>query len=264
MARSDQELSGKVAFITGGGSGIGKAAALELAAAGADIAVLTRSRDEAEETAAEARAKGVRAIALTGDISVAEEIEAAIGRVVAELGRLDLVFANAGINGVWAPLHELAPEEWDKTIAINLRGTFLTLRYSVPHMLADGGSIIITSSINGTRTLTTAGASAYATSKAGQLALGQMAALELARHRIRVNVICPGAIGTEIDDNTDQRNTDAARVPANYPQGQVPLTGGDPGTSDDVADLVRFLASDASRHITGTPVWIDGGQSLLV
>src|SRR5690606_27877879 len=110
--------------------------------------------------------------------------------------RLDIIVANAGINGVWAPIDQLTPEEWDKTVAINLRGTFLTLHYGVPAMKAKGGSIVIVSSINGTRTFSNPGTSAYASTKAGQLALGQIAALELAKHRIRVNVVCPGAIET--------------------------------------------------------------------
>lgn len=149
-------------------------------------------------------------------------------------------------------------------MSINLGGTFLTLHLSLPLMKKAGGSILITSSINGTRTFTTAGASAYATTKAGQMALAQMAALELAQHRIRVNVICPGAIESEIDDNTKKRAVKKAKVPAQYPEGTVPLTGGKPGTAEDVAELVLFFASDRSRHISGTPVWIDGTQSLLV
>jgi NAD(P)-dependent dehydrogenase (short-subunit alcohol dehydrogenase family) len=91
-----------------------------------------------------------------------------------------------------------------------------------------------------------------------------MLAVELAKHRIRVNVVCPGRIGTEISENTTKRNTQEAEVPAEFPAGPIPLTGEEPGTSEDVAELVLFLASDRSRHITGTPVWIDGGQSLLV
>lgn len=114
---------------------------------------------------------------------------------------------------------------------------------------------MITASINGTRTFTTAGASAYAATKA---------ALELARWRVRVNAICPGAIDTEIGDNTQARDLEKADVPADDPDGEIPLTSGRPGTSEEVAELVLFLASDRSRHITGTPVWIDGGQSLLV
>ena len=125
-------------------------------------------------------------------------------------------------------------------------------------------AIVIVASINGTRTFTSAGASAYSTTKGGQLALGQMLALELAPRGIRVNVVCPGAITTEIDSNTDKRGTSRAKIPANYPMGTVPLTSGKAGTAQDVADLIRFLASEQSRHITGTPVWIDGAQSLLV
>jgi NAD(P)-dependent dehydrogenase (short-subunit alcohol dehydrogenase family) len=127
-----------------------------------------------------------------------------------------------------------------------------------------GGSLIITSSINGTRTFTLPGASAYSTSKAGQLAFGQMLAIELAQYRIRVNVICPGAIKTEIGDNTKRRNTEHALVPSIFPQGKVPLTKGKPGTAEQVADLVVFLGSDRSNHISGTPIWIDGAQSLLI
>jgi NAD(P)-dependent dehydrogenase (short-subunit alcohol dehydrogenase family) len=187
-----------------------------------------------------------------------------VSELVQAFGRLDIVFANAGINGVWAPIDEIQPEEWDRTINTNLRGTYLTLHYAVPHLKTAGGSIIITSSINGSRTFTTAGATAYSATKAAQVAMAQMLAVELAKHRIRVNVVCPGKIGTEIMENTSQRNTEEAKVPSEFPSGPIPLTGKEPGTSEDVAELVLFLASDRSRHITGTPVWIDGGQSLLV
>jgi NAD(P)-dependent dehydrogenase (short-subunit alcohol dehydrogenase family) len=258
------DLQGKLALVTGGGSGIGEAAALALARAGADVAVLGRTRDELEETAEAVRAMGRRSPALVADISKDDEMKAAFAEVEEAFGRLDFVFANAGINGMWAPLAELTYEDWNKTISINLGGTFLTLHYAIPLMQQHGGSIAITSSINGTRTFTTAGASAYSTTKGGQLALAQMAALELAKHRIRVNVICPGAIESEISDNTRTRNTEAAEEPADYPEGKIPLTNGKPGKAEDVGDLAVFLASDRSRHITGTPIWIDGGQSLLV
>lgn len=258
------ELDGKTAFVTGAGSGIGKAAALTLASAGADVIVASRTSDEVEETARAIEALGRRSLALTLDISDDKAMKAGFGRIAREFGRLDVVFANAGINGVWAPLADLKPAEWQQTMDINLGGTFLTLHYAIPLMQEAGGSIVITSSINGNRTFTSAGASAYATSKAGQVALCKMAALELAKHRIRVNVICPGAIGTEIDDNTRKRNAEAAAEPAHHPEGTVPLTDGDPGSAADCAQLVLFLASDRSRHITGTPIYIDGGQSLLV
>ena len=109
-----------------------------------------------------------------------------------------------------------------------------------------------------------AGATAYSTTKAGQVAMAQMAALELAKHRIRVNVVCPGRIDTSIDENTQARNVEAAKEPVEYPEGAIPLTDGKAGSSYDVAELVLFLASDRSKHITGSPVWIDGGQSLLI
>ena len=186
-------------------------------------------------------------------------------RLIRHYGRLDIVVANAGINGVWAPIDELEPEEWDRTIAINLRGTFLTLRFCVPHLKRAGsGAIVITSSINGTRVFSNPGATAYSCTKAAQLAMAKTAALELARHRIRVNAVCPGWIATEIADSTEKRHLDAAKSPAVSLQGKVPLSGDRPGASEDVAELILFLVSERAKHITGTPVWIDGAQSLLV
>jgi NAD(P)-dependent dehydrogenase (short-subunit alcohol dehydrogenase family) len=258
------ELLNKFALVTGGGSGIGAATAVKLAEAGADVAIVSRSRNELDEVARKIRSLGRRALVLPASVQNDVEMGHVFKEVRSEFGGLDILFANAGVNGMWAPIEDLTAEEWDETIAINLRGTFLALHHAVPLMKSKGGSVIITSSINGTRTFTTAGASAYATSKAGQLAFGQMAALELARYGIRVNIVCPGAIDTEIDDNSEKRNTEAAKVPANFPKGTVPLTRGKSGTSDEVADLVMFLASDRARHVTGTPVWIDGAQSLLV
>jgi NAD(P)-dependent dehydrogenase (short-subunit alcohol dehydrogenase family) len=258
------ELTGRHALVTGAGSGLGEAAALRLAAEGANVAILSRTRDELEQVAERIRGMARKAIVLVADSSDETQMRNAFATIADAFGRLDFVFANAGINGTWAPIADLSYDDWNRTQAINLGGTFLTLHLAVPLMRERGGSIAITSSINGTRTFTTAGASAYATSKAGQLAFGQMAALELAKHGIRVNVICPGAIESEIDDNTRKRNTEAAKEPAEYPEGTVPLTDGEPGTAEDVADLVVFLASDRSRHITGTPIWIDGAQSLLV
>ena len=257
-------MDGKTVLVTGAGSGLGEAAARLLAERGARLVLIGRTADELQAVASDIAANGGDARAIVAEIQDEQAMAAAFRETEEHFGRLDGVFANAGINGTWAPLAELTLEEWQRTMRINLDGTFLTLRGAIPLMQAGGGSILITSSINGTRTFTTAGASAYSTTKAGQVALAQMAALELAQYRIRVNAICPGAIETEISDNTEKRNTDAARVPAEYPGGRVPLTGGKPGRSSDVAELVCFLLSDGAAHITGTPVWIDGGQSLLV
>jgi NAD(P)-dependent dehydrogenase (short-subunit alcohol dehydrogenase family) len=258
------ELQGSVALVTGAGSGIGRASAIQLAREGAAVAAIGRTESELLQTIHEIENAGGRGISLVADVALEDGMREAIARTVEAFGRIDIVVANAGINGVWAPIDDLRPDEWDKTIAINLRGTYLTLHYAVPHLkAAGGGSIIIMSSINGTRTFTTAGASAYAATKAAQLALAQQLALELGKHRIRVNAVCPGQIDTAIPDNTFKRKVDEARVPVVWPDGDIPITGGKPGQSEDVADVVVFLASPRSRHITGTPIWIDGGQSLL-
>lgn len=253
-------FAGKTALVTGAGSGIGKAAALAFARHGAEVAVLSRSAEEVEATAAEIRSLGGEALALAADTAEEASMREAIGK----LGRLDIVVANAGINGVWAPIDDLQPQEWDATIAVNLRGTYLTLHLAVPLLKqAGGGSIVVVSSINGTRTFTTPGATAYAATKAAQVAMVQQLALELGRSGIRVNAVCPGAIGTDIDDNTKQRGAKEAGIPVIWPEGDIPLTGGKAGTAEEVADAILFLASSKARHITGTPLWIDGGQGLL-
>ena len=258
------ELKGRVAFITGANSGIGKGAALRLAQAGASIAALGLDQDSVKEVVEQIRNEGVEAEGYAADVSRPQEIRKAIDDAAKRFGRLDIVFANAGINGTWAPLDELEVEDWEKTIGVNLSGTFYTIKFAVPYLKNQGGgSIVVTSSVNGTRMFSNSGATAYATSKAGQLALTQMLALELARHHIRVNVICPGAIETPIHEKTERVDLEEAQVPAEFPEGEIPLTQGAPGTTDDTSELVLFLASDRSKHITGTPIWIDGAQSLL-
>lgn len=258
------DLGGRVAFITGAGSGIGKSAALRLAKAGAKVGVLEREIETAEATVSEIEEKGGEALALVADVSDPASVEQAVQQLTTLWGRIDIVFANAGINGVWAPLEELMPEEWDQTLAINLKGTFLTVKYAVPWLKKQGGSIIVTASVNGTRIFSNTGASAYSASKAGQVAFTKMIALELAKHRIRANVICPGAIVTNIGENTEQRNVEKEKEPVEFPQGNIPLTDGKPGSPEQVAELVLFLASDVSSHISGTEVWIDGAESLLM
>jgi NAD(P)-dependent dehydrogenase (short-subunit alcohol dehydrogenase family) len=258
------KLEGKVALVTGAGSGIGKAAAILMAKEGAKVGVLSRSGEELQETAEEIRTSGSDSLVLEADISSPTEMKSAVDQLVEKFGRLDIVFANAGINGVWAPLEDLEPEDWDKTLNINLKGTFLTTKYAVPHLKKQGGSVIITSSVNGTRIFSNTGATAYSCSKAGQVAFTKMVALELAKHRIRVNVVCPGAITTNIDESTTKENIEREKEPVEFPEGKIPLTGGEPGSSEQVAQLVLFLASDESSHITGTEVWIDGAESLLM
>lgn len=259
------EFEGKVALVTGGSSGIGRATVLRLAAEGCSVGVLAHGAEKAEAVVAEVRQAGGRAIPLVADVGSEAETKTAVETLVGEFGALHFLFVNAGINGVWAPIDEITPEEWDRTINTNLRGTYLTLHYGVPHLKrAGGGAVVITASVNGTRIFSNAGATAYSSTKAAQVAMTQMLALELAKFRIRVNVVCPGAIETNIDESTTKRHEDIAGVPVEFPAGKIPLTDGRPGSSEEVAELVAFLFSDRSRHISGTPVWIDGAESLLI
>ena len=261
---ANQKLAGKVAIITGAASGIGRAAAIKLARSGAKIGLIDLKEENAKSVGEEIKANGGEAIISDTDISKSEEIKASIEEVVGKWGQIDFVFANAGINGRVAPIEDLTPSDWDQTLDINLKGTFLTVKYVIPYMKQNGGSIVITSSINGNRTFTGFGMSAYSASKAAQMAFGKMAALELAAYGIRVNIICPGAITTNIGENTfkDESNLEKIRIPIKYPKGGQPLEHG-AGTPEQVADLVHFLTTVESSHITGTELYIDGAESLL-
>jgi NAD(P)-dependent dehydrogenase (short-subunit alcohol dehydrogenase family) len=255
----------KVALVTGGGSGIGEASALELARNGSDVVITDLRQDDLDRVAGEIRALGREAMPVVCDVGDDVAMAALFDDVKRRFGRLDQVLVNAGINGMWAPIEEMTPDEWDTTIRVNLRGSYLTVHHAVPLMAEHGGSIVIISSVNGTRTFTTAGATAYSVTKAGQFAMGQMLALELSRYKIRVNVICPGSVQTQIGERTWRRKTEEAKVPAMFPEGTIPLTRSNKGPlPSEIAKTVAFLCSDAASHITGTPIWVDGGQSLLI
>lgn len=256
-------LQGKVTFITGAASGIGAGTARRFAQEGARVVLADVQPEEGARVREEIVATGGQALYVDCDVSDAEAVRRATEAAVSAFGRLDIVFANAGVNGVWAPIDELTPEEWDRTQGINLRGTYLTVHFAVPHLkAAGGGSIIITSSVNGTRTFSTPGASAYSTSKAGQVAFMKMVALELGRHGIRCNAVCPGLIHTNIEQRTEQRHTEAIGIEVELPQGSPALNAGE-GDPVDVADTCLFLASDLGRHVSGVEIYVDGGASLL-
>jgi NAD(P)-dependent dehydrogenase (short-subunit alcohol dehydrogenase family) len=252
----------QVALVTGANSGIGRATAELLVRGGATVGVLGRDRQEIETTVDELERDGGRAIALVADVADAEAMRAAVEELARQAGRIDLVVANAGINGVWAPIDDLTPEEWDQTIAVNLRGTYLTLHHTVPHLKrAGGGAVVIVSSIQGTRTFSSPGTTAYACTKAAQVTMAKKLAIELAPHRIRVNVVCPGATDTEIDDKTEKRNLESIEI--DQAEGTNPLLGGRPMTSHEVAEVIAFLLAPASSVVSGTEVWIDAAATLV-
>lgn len=256
-------LDGKVAFITGGASGIGAGTARRFAQEGARVVLADVQTGEGERVRDEITGQGGQALYLNCDVSDAESVRQAIEAAVGEFGRLDIVFANAGINGVWAPIEDLRPEEWDQTLGINLKGTYLTVHFAVPHLKrAGGGSIIVTSSVNGNRTFSSPGASAYSTSKAGQVAFTKMIALELGRENIRCNAVCPGLIHTNIEQRTEHKGTEKLGIEVELPEGSPALNEGE-GEPVDVADTCLFLASDLSRHVSGVEIYVDGGASLL-
>ncbi len=256
-------LEGQVAFITGGASGIGRGTALRFAQEGAKIGLADIQQTEGKQALSEIESAGGQAAFFQCDVSDPHSVQQAVDSTVEQFGKLNIVYANAGINGVWSPIEELKPEEWDNTIDINLKGTFLTIHYAIPHLKrAGGGSILITSSVNGNRTFSSAGAAAYSTSKAGQVAFMKMAALELGSSNIRVNAVCPGAIQTNIGQSSVKRDTEEIERKFDRPK-KDPVIHEGKGVPVDVADTCLFLASDLSRHISGVEIYVDGGASLL-
>jgi NAD(P)-dependent dehydrogenase (short-subunit alcohol dehydrogenase family) len=260
---TDKRLQDKVAVVTGAGSGIGKATAIRFAQQGAKVYMLDRTPEDSYETKREIESIGGTATVIECDVSNPGLVEESIRKVGEAAQKIDIIFANAGINGTWSPIETLEIEDWDQTLNTNLRSTFATVKYAIPHMKENGGSIIITSSINGNRVFSNIGASAYSSSKAGQVAFMKMAALELAQYGIRVNAICPGSIDTQIGDNTYKSDDlQEVKIPVEFPEGNHPLENA-PGKPEQVANLVLFLASDESFHVTGTEIYVDGAESLL-
>lgn len=250
----------KRVIVTGAASGIGRATAEQFIQQGAIVGLIDLIEDELAEIQ---QSFGDDVYVEAVDVTDSEGLQSAISKLAEALGGLDILHVNAGINGTFTPIEELTIEEWDQTINTNLRSTFLTIKAAIPLMKANGGSIVITSSINGNRIFNNFGASAYSTSKAGQVAFAKMAALELSGYNIRVNVICPGAISTNIDERTEvEPEVARIEIPVHYPERSRPLKQ-ETGVPEQVANLVLFLSSEAAANISGTEVYIDGAESLL-
>lgn len=263
MNQAAWRMDGKRVLVTGAASGIGKATAIQFAKSGALLALVDRSEEELEKLLKRLGGEEAGHFLVRADVSDVEEMMSAYQQVGNHWNDLDVVVANAGVNGVWAPLDQIHVDEWDQTMAINLLGTFLTVKLALPFLRKRGGAVVVISSINGNRIFSNSGATAYACSKAAQVAFAKMTALEFAKDQIRVNVVCPGAIRTHIDESTDLRGVEGLHLPVEFPEGDVPLNEGRPGSAEDVAKAVWYLASDLASHVSGTELYVDGAQSLL-
>lgn len=245
-------FTGKVAFVTGAASGIGRAAARAFAAEGARVAIADRTEDALERLRAEIEAAGGEVLAFVCDVSVPAEVEAAVTGTVARFGRLDCAFNNAGVENEAAPVHAIDLDAWDRILAINLRGTFLCMKHELAQMVRQGGGVVVnTSSGAGIRGV--AGGAAYAASKHAIIGLTRSAALDYARQNIRVNAVLPGNIKTPMMDRFT--GGDVQKAIDLEPVGRL-------GKPEEIAEAVLWMCSDLGGFVTGAATVIDGGWSL--
>jgi 3-oxoacyl-[acyl-carrier protein] reductase len=249
------KLKGKVALVTGAGSGMGKATALLFASEGAKVAAADISEAAVEGVAREIRNAGGEAIAIGADVAKSEDVQRMVAATLERLGSPNVLYNNAGIEGESDFLAEMSEAAFDKVIAINLRGVFLGMKYVLPHMVKLGaGSVINQASIAGMVAIR--GGAAYSASKAGVIALTRVAALEYGRYNIRVNCICPGAIETPMAERIrkgEPPRPNAVKRISVFNRMGLP---------EEIAKVALFLASDDSSFATGAPFVIDAGWTI--
>ena len=248
------DFSGKVAFVTGAGSGIGRATAIAFAQAGASVTAADIAEKGLRETIAEIEALGGTSLPVLCDVTKSADIKSALEKTVAKFGRLDAAFNNAGIEQAAQPLAELTEEVWDRTIAVNLKSVFLCMKYQIEIMLRQGSGAIVNTA-SGAGVLAIRNQSSYCASKFAVVAASKVAALEYASNNIRVNAICPGIIDTPmIARFTGDTESGRARVIAQEPIGRM-------GRPEEIAGTVLWLCSDAAGFVTGHAMVVDGGQT---
>jgi len=245
-------FNNKVAIVTGGSFGIGRAAAIAFASLGARVVVADSIQDEEQTTLKQIKEAGGQAIFKKCDVSKSAEVKAMVDKTVATYGRLDFAFNNAGIEGALATTQECTEDNWDKTIGVNLKGIWLCMKYEIPYMLQQGkGAIVNCASVAGL--IGFPGLPAYVVSKHGVVGLTKTAALENAKQGIRINAVCPGVIHTAMIDRITGMNKEVEKQYVTMePVGRM-------GKPEEVAEAVIWLCSDAASFVTGHSMPVDGG-----
>jgi NAD(P)-dependent dehydrogenase (short-subunit alcohol dehydrogenase family) len=254
MSNENKEFEKKVAFVTGAGAGIGRAAALAFAREGAVVAAVDRSDADVQETVRLIGKSGGQAIAVRCDVSLGQDVKAALDRTIESFGRLDYAFNNAGIEQPIMPMVDLSEEQFDRLIEVDLRGVFLCMKYQIPLMIKQGGGCIVNTS-SGAGIKGFAGQAAYCAAKFGVIGLSKATALDYAKSNIRVNVVCPGIIETPM----------MGRFSGGTPEGRERVIAQEPigrmGKPEEIAETVIWLCSPAAAFVVGHAMVVDGGQT---
>jgi NAD(P)-dependent dehydrogenase (short-subunit alcohol dehydrogenase family) len=252
----EKRFMGKVAFVTGAASGIGRAATIAFAREGASVVLADVSEQGTAETARMIGEEGGRALAVRCDVTCAAEVQAAMKKTTDAFGRLDFAFNNAGVEPKkLVPTAEVDEEEWDRIMGIDLRGVFLCMKYEVPLMLGNGGGVIVNTS-SGAGVIGIKNNAVYTAAKHGVIGLTRAAALEYAAKNVRINAVCPGYIDTPMIERFAGRSAEArAKVIAEEPIGRM-------GTPEEIAATVVWMCSDAAGFMVGHALVVDGGQTI--